>query len=63
MNELLTGGGDIQAIIVGALVVFSVFLGALGIRSSNSRRGAIASYVDWNRASFYTPGEPCSMAA
>ncbi len=43
MNELLTGGGDIQAIIVGALVVFSVFLGALGIRSSNSRRGAIAS--------------------
>ena len=40
MNELLTGGGDIQAIIVGALVVFSVFLGALGIRSSNSRRGA-----------------------
>ena len=42
MNELLTGGGEIQAIIVGGLVVFSVFLAALGIRSSNSRCGAIA---------------------
>lgn len=43
MSQLLMSGGDTQAMIVAGLVIITIFLVALGVRSSRNQRNAIAS--------------------
>lgn len=43
MSQLLTGPSDVQAMMVAGLVIITIFLVAMGLRSSRSRRNAIAS--------------------
>lgn len=43
MSQLLTGPSDVQAMMVAGLVIITIFLVAMGLRSSRSRRNSIAS--------------------
>lgn len=54
MEQLLAGGEETQAVLIAAMVIFSIFLAAVGVRVSRNRRNAIASVALTGRVSDLT---------